>query len=201
MTEEQEIKIPVAADFVLPDLDAVVPGTRAVDRGLLELSATYWNTDQLTLLGAQLGLRHRSASGETGRWTLKAGARHVGLAVSREETDFAGPPDQPPEDALAMIRESVGDVTLRPVASLVTIRNTIDLEAGDIRSAEVADDLVSVRLEERTIQTFREVEVELYDADAALIDAVMAKLHGAGAGEPDSTPKYVRALRALGHEV
>src|SRR5580658_3127576 len=53
MTEEQEIKIPVAADFVLPDLDAVVPGTRAVDRGLLELSATYWDTDQLTLLGAQ----------------------------------------------------------------------------------------------------------------------------------------------------
>jgi inorganic triphosphatase YgiF len=201
MTEEQEIKIPVAADFVLPDLDAVVPGTRAIDRGLLELSATYWDTDQLALLGAQLGLRYRSAAGETGRWTLKAGARHVGLAVSREETDFAGPSDQPPEEALAMVRESVGAVALRPVASLVTIRHTIDLVTGDTRSAEVADDVVSVRLEERTIQTFREVEVELFDADAALIDAVMALLHGAGASEPDSTPKYVRALRALGHEV
>ncbi len=201
MPEEQEIKIPVSADFVLPNLDAVVTGTRAVDRGLLELSATYWDTDQLTLLRAQLGLRHRSASGETGRWTLKTGARHVGLAISREETDFGGPPDEPPEDALAMIRESVGDVVLHPVASLVTIRHTVDLMAGETRCAEVADDLVSVRLEERTVQNFREVEVELYDADAVLIDAVMTLLHDAGAGEPDSTPKYVRALRALGHEV
>jgi inorganic triphosphatase YgiF len=201
MTEEQEIKIPVDPGFVLPDLDGVVPGTRAVDRGLVELSATYWDTDHLTLLAAQLGLRHRSASGEDGRWTLKAGARHVGLAVSREETDFPGPADEPPEAALAMIRETVGDVELRPVASLVTIRHTVDLLAGDTRCAEVADDVVSVRLEERTIQTFREVEVELFDADAALIDAVMAVLHSAGAGEPDSTPKYVRALRALGHEV
>ena len=100
-----------------------------------------------------------------------------------------------------MLRESVGDVALRPVASLVTIRHTIDLVAGDTRCAEVADDVVSVRLEDRTIQTFREVEVELYDADAELIDAVMSQLHGAGAGDPDSTPKYVRALRALGHEV
>jgi inorganic triphosphatase YgiF len=201
MTEEQEIKIPVDADFVLPDLAAVVAGTRAVDRGLLELSATYWDSDELALLGAKLGLRHRSASGETGRWTLKTGARHVGLAISREETDFPGPPDEPPEEALAMIRESVGDVALHPVASLVTIRHTIDLLAGDTRCAEVADDLVSVRLEERTIQSFREVEIELFDADAALIDAVMALLHEAGAGDPDSTPKYVRALRALGHEV
>ncbi len=201
MTEEQEIKIPVAADFVLPDLDAVVPGTRAVDRGLLELSATYWDTDQLTLLGAQLGLRHRSASGEPGRWTLKSGSRHVGLAVSREETDFEGTPEAVPEEALAMIRESVGEVVLRPVASLVTIRHTVDLVAGETTSAEVADDVVSIRLEDRTIETFREVEVELYDANRALIDAVMAVLHGAGAGDPDSTPKYVRALRALGHEV
>lgn len=201
MTEEQEIKIPVAADFVLPDLDALVAGTRAVDRGLLELSATYWDTDHLTLLAGLLGLRYRSAPGEIGRWTLKAGARHVGLAVSREETDFAGPPDEPPEDALVVIRASVGEVALRPVASLVTIRHTIDLVAGDTRCAEVADDLVSVRLEERTIETFREVEVELYDADAALIDAVMARLHSAGAGDPDSTPKYVRGLRALGYEV
>jgi inorganic triphosphatase YgiF len=201
MTEEQEIKIPVATDFVLPDLDAVVAGTRAVDRGRIELSATYWDTDQLTLLDARLGLRYRSAPGETGRWTLKSGARHVGLAVSREETDFAGPQAQPPEEALAMIRESVGEVSLRPVASLVTIRHTVDLMAVDTRRAEVADDVVSVRLEDRTIQTFREVEVELFGADAALIDAVMARLHGAGAGEPDSTPKYVRALRALGHEV
>jgi hypothetical protein len=58
-----------------------------------------------------------------------------------------------------------------------------------------------VRSGDSTLETFREVEVELFDADQALIDAVMARLRAAGIGEPDSTPKYVRALRALGHVV
>jgi inorganic triphosphatase YgiF len=199
--EEREIKIPVDPDFALPDLDGVVDGTRSVDRGEVELSATYWDTDELTLLHAKLGLRHRSAPGEAGKWTLKAGARMIGDAVSREETDFAGAPQQPPEAAMDVVRAAVGDVTLHPIASLVTDRHTVDLVAGDTRRAEVADDLVAVRSGERTVETFREVEVELFDADAALIDAVMALLRAAGAGAPDSTPKYVRALRALGHVV
>jgi inorganic triphosphatase YgiF len=201
MPEEREIKIPVGPDFVMPDLDGVVDGTSAVDRGLVELSATYWDTDALTLLHATLGLRHRSAAGEAGKWTLKAGARMIGDAVSREETDFAGPPEQPPQAALDVIRAAVGDVTLHPIASLVTDRHTIDLVAGDTRRAEVADDRVAVRSGDSTVETFREVEVELFDADQALIDAVMARLRAAGVGEPDSTPKYVRALRALGHVV
>jgi inorganic triphosphatase YgiF len=201
MPEEREIKIPVDADFVLPDLDDVVEGTHAVDRGTVELSATYWDTDALTLLHANLGLRHRRAQGEPGKWTLKAGNRMVGQAVSREETDFPGPPDQPPQAALELIRPEVGEVALHPIARLVTDRHTVDLMAGAARRAEVADDRVSVRSGDRTTSTFREVEVELFDADAALIDAVMTRLRAAGVGEPDSTPKYVRALRALGHEV
>jgi inorganic triphosphatase YgiF len=200
MAEEREIKIPVDADFVLPDLDGVVEGVRAVDRGTVELSATYWDTDALTLLHSHLGLRHRRAKGEAGRWTLKAGNGSVGLAVSREETDFTGPPDQPPPAALEVIRAEVGEVALRPIASLVTMRRTVDLVAGDTRRAEVADDHVAVRSGERTVSEFREVEVELFDAEAALIDAVMSRLHAAGAGDPESTPKYVRALRALGHD-
>ena len=201
MPEEREIKIPVDADFVLPDLDDVVEGTHAVDRGTVELSATYWDTDELTLLHANLGLRHRSAAGEPGKWTLKAGNRMVGQAVSREETDFPGPPDQPPQAALDVIRPEVGEVALHPIARLVTDRHTVDLMAGAARRAEVADDRVSVRSDDRTASTFREVEVELFDADEALIDAVMARLRAAGVGEPDSTPKYVRALRALGHDI
>ncbi len=201
MPEEREIKIPVASDFVLPNLDQIVDGTSAVDRGVVQLSATYWDTDDLTLLHAQLGLRYRSAPGEAGRWTLKAGARMVGHAVSREETDFDGPPDHPPEAALEVIRRDVGDAVLHPVAQLVTDRHTVDLMAGERRRAEVADDRVAVLADERTIETFGEVEVELFDADDALIEAVMTRLRAAGIGEPDSTPKYVRALRALGHDV
>ena len=201
MPEEREIKIPVDVDFVLPDLDQVVEGTRAVDRGTVELSATYWDTDDLALLQAKLGLRHRSAPGEPGKWTLKAGASMVGDAVSRDETDFAGPADRPPQAAVDVIRGVVGDVDLHPVAQLVTDRHTLDLVAGGARRAEVADDRVSVRSGSRTVETFREVEVELFDADEQLIGAVMSVLRRAGVGEPDSTPKYVRALLALGHRI
>jgi inorganic triphosphatase YgiF len=201
MPEEREIKIPVDTDFVLPDLDGVVEGTHAVDRGTVELSATYWDTDDLTLLRANLGLRHRSAPGETGKWTLKAGSRMVGDAVSREETDFAGPAEQPPQAAIDVIRLVVGEIALHPIARLVTDRHTVDLVAGEARRAEVADDRVSVRSDTRTVEPFREVEVELFDADDTLIDAVMARLRSAGVGAPDSTPKYVRALRALGHDI
>ncbi len=186
---------------MLPALDGVVDGTRAVDRGNVELSATYWDTDELTLLHAKLGLRYRSAPGETGKWTLKAGAQMIGDAVSREETDFPGAPGEPPQAALDVVHAAVGDVAMHPVASLVTDRHTVDLVVGDTRRAEVADDRVSVRSGERTVETFREVEVELFGADQALIDAVMERLRSAGAGEADSTPKYVRALRALGHEI
>jgi inorganic triphosphatase YgiF len=201
MPEEREIKIPVGTEFVLPGLDDVVEGTQAVDRGSVELSATYWDTDELTLLHANLGLRHRSARGEPGKWTLKAGSRMVGDAVSREETDFPGPPEQPPQTAVDVIRPVVGEVTLHPIAQLVTKRHTVDLVAGETRWAEVADDRVSVHADTGVVATFREVEVELFDADDALIDAVMARLRAAGAGAPDSTPKYVRALRVLGHDI
>jgi inorganic triphosphatase YgiF len=201
MPEEREIKIPVDADFVLPDLDGVVEGTHAMDRGVVELSATYWDTEDLTLLRAKLGLRHRSAPGEPGKWTLKAGNRMVGQAVSREETDFAGPADQPPQAAVDVIRDEVGDAALHPIAQLVTVRHTVDLMAGAMRRAEVADDRVAVRRDATNVATFREVEVELFDADAELIDAVMTRLRAAGAGDPDSTPKYVRALIALGHQI
>ena len=179
----------------------MVEGTHQVDRGTVELSATYWDADDLTLLHANFGLRHRSAPGEPGKWTLKSGNRMVGQAVSRDETDFQGPPDQPPQAAVEAIRPAVGEVALHPIARLVTDRHSIDLMAGDTRRAEVADDRVSVLSGDRTVETFREVEVELFDADGALIDAVMTRLRAAGVGEPDSTPKYVRALRALGHDV
>jgi inorganic triphosphatase YgiF len=201
MPEEREIKFPVGNDFTLPNLDGVVQGIQAVDRGIVELSATYWDTDDLRLLRAHLGLRHRSAQGELGKWTLKAGSEMVGHAVSREETDFAGPPDEPPQEAIDVIRREVGEVALHPLTRLVTDRHTVDLVAGAVRRAEVADDHVAVRSESETVATFREVEVELFDADEAFIDAVMSRLHAAGAGDPDSTPKYVRALRALGHQV
>jgi hypothetical protein len=55
--------------------------------------------------------------------------------------------------------------------------------------------------DDSVVASFREVEMELFAADDALIDAVMTRLAAAGAGEPESTPKYIRALRALGRTI
>ena len=123
-------------------------------------------------------------------------------ATAQHELSSLPLPEQPPQAAIDVVQAEVGEVALHPVARLVTDRHTVDLVAGDRRCAEVADDRVAVlSFDGRTVASFREVEVELFDADAALIDAVMGRLRAAGVGEPDSTPKYVRALRALGHDI
>ena len=57
------------------------------------------------------------------------------------------------------------------------------------RRAEVADDRVSVRSDDHVVETFREVEVELFDADDALIDAVMARLAAAGVRRAGEHPE------------
>jgi len=203
MSEEREVKIVAPESFVLPDLDGVVPGVKAIDRGDHRLDATYWDSETLALQRAGFGLRYRTTDGRAGHWTLKAQSRRDGPAVVREEIDMDGEPDHPPARALERIRNAVGDVDLRPVATLRTVRRTVDLmDRNGQRLAEVADDRVSIRDGSREVDSFREVEVELYgEPDARLRDAVLDRLRAAGAAAIDPTSKYVRALRALGHEV
>ena len=102
------------------------------------------------------------------------------------------------EAAIDVIRAVVGDVDLHPVAQRVPTgipSNPLPEIGAAPRWPMTA---CRSRSGARTVETFREVEVELLDADEQLIGAVMARLRGAGVGEPDSTPKYVRALMALG---
>ena len=73
MPEEREVKIPVSVEFALPDLGGVVDGVRAVDRGSVELSATYWDTDDLTLLRAMLGTAVSQRA--RGGWSMDAQSR------------------------------------------------------------------------------------------------------------------------------
>ena len=73
-------------------------------------------------------------------------------------------------------------------------------DGGGRLLGEVCDDEVSVLEGDRIAARFREVEVEVVPgAPPALIPLVVDHLRAAGAGEPDPTPKLVRALgpRAL----
>jgi CHAD domain-containing protein len=82
------------------------------------------------------------------------------------------------------------------VARLSTWRRTVRLRDAEARVlAEVVDDEVSVLEGRRVAARFREVEVELKgDAGEDLLEAVVARLRGAGAGVADPVAKHVRAL-------
>ena len=88
-----------------------------------------------------------------------------------------------------------------PVARIRTVRSGVDLlDREGAVVAEVVDDEVSVLHGGRVGTRFREVEVELGERPpAGLLEALVGRLRGAGAGAPDSTPKVIRALggRAL----
>ena len=101
------------------------------------------------------------------------------------------------------MRAYVRKAELVPVARLSTIRRRVRLvDATGARVAEVVDDEVSVRDGRRVAARFREIEVEVTsqpNGANGIVDPLVSRLRGAGAGAPDPTPKHVRALgpRAL----
>ena len=198
---EREIKVAVPASFVLPDLSGVA-GLRPVDRGVHRLMTTYWDTGSLQLFQTGQGLRHRIIDGVSEIWTLKAKTRRDGLAVVREEVEIEGPAGAPPLELLARVGADIDARALHPVARLRSQRRVVDLLDGAGRWAELVDDTVAVLDGEREVHGFREVEVEIQGGeDPVRAAAVVARLRAAGAGEPEASSKYVRALRALGHAV
>ncbi|MGH2631601.1 MAG: CHAD domain-containing protein, partial [Actinomycetota bacterium] len=80
---------------------------------------------------------------------------------------------------------------------LRTVRRLVALSAtGDGEVAEVVDDEVAVLDGRRTVDRFREVEVELAEGtDDAILDAVVSRLVREGARRETAMPKVARALR------
>ncbi|HVL03165.1 MAG TPA: CYTH and CHAD domain-containing protein [Acidimicrobiales bacterium] len=195
---EREVKLGVWPGFRLPELDGVLEGVVAVTRVDTRLDATYHDTPDLRLARSGVTLRHRSAEG----WTLKlpSGQDSDGM-LSRRELTVSGDDSSIPAPLARLVAAWVRTATLVPVARLRTLRRGVDLvdDQGSV-VAEVVDDEVSLHHGRRVALRFREVEVELRPAgSAALLDAVVSRLQGAGAGPGDRTPKVVRALgpRAL----
>ncbi len=190
--EEREVKLAVAKEWVLPALSGL-EGVSTMDRGDEPLRAVYWDTDDLRLARAGVGIRHRN-----GVWTFKGRSRREGNAVVRDELEVPGHPDTFPPLVRARVEQWVDPAAIHPVAELDTLRHTVDASAGEQR-AEVVHDRVRVVDGEREAGRFAEVEVEFEPRSQGLADRVVGVLieHGAVV---DATPKYVRALRALGHQ-
>jgi CHAD domain-containing protein len=189
---EREVKLTPVPGFRLPALTGVADGVTTRPDEILELRATYYDTEDLRLARSGASLRFREPDG----WTAKVPHPGEGALLVRGEHTFTGPAGTPAAAAVDLLRAYLRTAVLHPIAELKTRRRAIELvDAGGKRVAEVVDDEVSVVDGGRIVGRFRELEVELgEDAPVALADALVARLQAAGAGAPDPTPKIVRAL-------
>lgn len=190
---EREIKMAVPPTLTLPPLSDPLAGVIAVPAGTRHLVATYYDTDDLRLARAGASLRHRNDEG----WAVKlpAGVRRDGL-LDRATYAFSGDGEDPPPDALDLVRAFARTAPLSPVARLNTVRRTVHLRtAQGTPIGEVVDDDVTVIGGDAPVRAFRELELEVADgAPEAQTTAIVARLRAAGADEADPTPKIVRAL-------
>jgi CHAD domain-containing protein len=189
--------------FRIPDLRDAADGVGAEVVEPVTLESTYHDTPDLRLARGGVILRHRSDDG----WLLRFEPRDAPSGApettqtARGEHRFDGDETSPPDGALDLVRALVRTEKVAPVARLRTRRRRVELydESGKTFGS-ITDDEVSVLKGRRVAARFRELEVDVDDAAPdALADVVVGRLHTAGAGPPDPTPKIVRALgwRAL----
>jgi CHAD domain-containing protein len=200
---EREVKLSAWPGFRMPPLDDAVAGLVAGASATRLLDTTYWDAADLRLVRSGITLRHRVGQGPVeGVWTLKLPRPSGRGLVERAEIDVRGGGDQPPPALVAVVRGMLRGALLTRVAHLQTRRMETELRSTSAElAASVADDEVSVlSAGDRVAARFRQLEVELAPgAPVDVADAVVERLRAAGAGEPDATPKLVRALgpRAL----
>ena len=191
-TAEREMKLAATPSFEVPSLEGLADGVTVAAREPQRLSTTYLDTDDLRLARWGLSLRHRIGEG----WTVKLPPESDGALLVRAELTFAGKGRRPPAAVGDLVRAYTRTAELRPQTSLRTLRRRIEIHDSQGRLlADIVDDEVAVLDGRRLAARFRELEVEIGDdTPPRLLDAVVDRLRAAGAGAPDPTPKYVRAL-------
>jgi CHAD domain-containing protein len=197
---EREVKLGAGPAFHLPDLSGVLDGVAVTPPEAVRLETVYFDTPDLRLARWGVSLRYRAGEG----WTLKlppaaTPGQPQGKLLERDELTFQGGSKKPPEAAVEIVRAYVRKAELVPVARLSTLRRRVRLvDAAGARVAEVVDDEVSVRDGRRVAARFREIEVEVMPEEngavRGIVDPLVMRLRGAGAGAPDPTPKHIRAL-------
>lgn len=193
IVEEREVKLAVDGDWALPSL-ADLDGVTAIDQREHLLRAVYLDTEALGLVRAGVGVRHRNGS-----WGYKGRSRREGDALVREEIEVVADVGSIPEVIRERLERLVDVASLQPVATLETMRRTVAVNGGGM-DVELVHDHVRVIDDGRVVAAFAEVEVEFAPSAHHLAERVVALLVDSGA-VVDTVPKYIRALRALGHHV
>ena len=205
----REVEKKYSADeaFVLPPLTELVPpideATPMAEGESVRqrLNATYFDTADLRLALAGLTLRRRTG-GEDAGWHLKVPAGKD----ARSEVRL--PPGRSARTVPTALQQMVWahskGAALRPVAEIVTDRSVRRLvDATGHVLAEIADDRVTARRllpldgtgdAAGAAVSWREIEVELDDGGADLLDAVDARLRERGLQEAASASKLAHVL-------
>lgn len=196
MSEHLEIeqKFDVEAGFSRPDFGRL-DGVSAAAPVLHHLSATYYDTTDQRLAASKITLRRRTGGTDEG-WHLKlpaadeGGRREIHAPLDASEREV-------PQELAERVAEVAGGASLSPVAQLDTERTVVTLTRDDGRmAAEVADDEVTARRLPGggEPQRWREVEVEVPEADPELQQAAAELLYAAGARPAGHGSKLARAL-------
>jgi CHAD domain-containing protein len=187
---ERELKLAATPDFRMPSVYGLV-GPIVRQAPPERNDTTYYDTHDLRLARWGASLRHRPGEG----WTVKLPAERDAPFLVRPEIVFAGNGSSPPAAALELVRGFVRGEDVRASVRMTTIRRRTALhDSSGTLIAGVVDDAVSV-VDRETPFSFRELEVEIAEEmTPGLLDALVERLRQAGAGPPDQTAKYIRAL-------
>jgi CHAD domain-containing protein len=194
---EREDKYEVGLEFVLPDLEDVLPAGGRIEQGTVNLNSVYYDTDDRDLLRQKITFRRRTGDADVG-WQLK-------VPADKARTEIRMPPgesDAVPDDLATMIAGVARGKPVHPVATLKTVRRTQRLLDRDDRLlAEVADDRVrgAVAGDRAVLSEWREVEVELGDAgDEKLLGKIGKRLTRRGA-QPSPYPSKLSRVLTVAH--
>jgi CHAD domain-containing protein len=187
---ERELKLAATQDFHMPSIYGLV-GSIVRQAPPERNETTYYDTPDLRLARWGASLRHRPGEG----WTVKLPAERDAPFLVRPEIVFDGDGDSPPAGAVELVRGFIRHSELRESVHMTTIRRRTAMHDADGQLiAGVVDDAVSVR-NGNGPSTFRELEVEIGDElTPDVLDALVERLRQAGAGAPNQTAKYIRAL-------
>ena len=187
---ERELKLAATSEFRMPSVYGLV-GPIVRQAPPERNDTTYYDTADLRLARWGASLRHRPGEG----WTVKLPAERSAPYLVRPEIVFEGNGGRPPAAALELVRSFVRHEDVHESVRMTTIRRRTGLHDTDGRLiAGVVDDAVSV-INGGSPSSFRELEVEIgEEMTPGLLDALVERLRLAGAGAPDQTAKYIRAL-------
>lgn len=197
---EIEQKYDAGPEFTLPDLSGL-PGVATVSEPRIhQLVAAYYDTADFRLAAHGITLRRRRGGDDAG-WHLKI---PVGPDSRNELHAPLGRGRSVPARLASLVAVHTRGVPVRQVAQLETRRTVVHLldKAGTVL-AEVADDAVSGQVgdpvvDDTTVTTWREIEVELVDGSPKLLKPAAKALKQAGARRASSKSKLGRLLSGAG---